>query len=97
MFWTENEYVADIAILTWSIAQSVIKQFLSLSQSAPPKNNKSFDTLVQYHGNAFMIVKFSVLKELTSKHNAFLVKLQTGSPIKLDLDCQKSLLPIDQV
>ena len=67
--------------LTWSSVQSVIKHFLSLSQSACPKNIISFDMLVQYHSNAFMIVKFNVLKELASKLNAFLVKFQTYSPM----------------
>ena len=130
--WTENEDVADWTILIWSSVQSFTKHFLSISQSTSPKNNKSFDTLVQYHSNAFMIVQFDVLKELASKLNVFLVKFQTDSPmipflfdvpetllrslmkrfalrakleevntpyqlIKLDLDCQGSLLPIDQL
>ena len=130
--WIEDEDVADRAILTWSSVQSAINHILSLSQSARPKGNISFDTLVQYHSNTFMIVKFNVLKELASKLNVFPVKFQTDSPmipfisnvletllcslmkrfvlmakleeanttyklIKLDLDCQKSLLPIDQV
>ena len=77
--WTENEDVPDRAILTWSSVQSIIKHFLSLSQNARPKNK--FDTLVQYHSNAFMIVKFNVLKELASKLNAFLVKFETDSPM----------------
>ena len=80
-FWTENEYVGDRAILTWSSVQSVIKHFLSVSQSACPKNIISFDMLVQYHSNTFMIVKFNVLTELASKLNAFLVKFQTYSPM----------------
>ena len=29
--WTENEYVPDRAVLTWSSVQSIIKHFLSLS------------------------------------------------------------------
>ena len=72
--WTENEDVGDRAILTWSSVKSVIKHFLSLSQNARTKSNKSFDTLVQYHSSAFMIVKFDALVK-------FPVKFETDSPM----------------
>ena len=60
---------------------TVIKHFLLLSQIAWLKNNKSFGSLIQYRSNAFMIVKFNVLKGLVSKLNALLVKFQTDSPM----------------
>ena len=72
--WTENEDVGDRAILTWSSVKSVIKHFLSLSQNARTKSNKSFDTLVQCHSSAFMIVKFDALVK-------FPVKFETDSPM----------------
>ena len=79
-------------MLTWSSVRSVMKHYLSLSQSAHPKN-KSFDTLIQDHSNTFMIVKFNVLKELTFKLNAFLVKFQIDSPmITLMSDVSETLL-----
>ena len=79
--WTENKDVASRALLTRSSVQSVIKHFLGLTQSARPKNNKSYDTLVQYQNDAFMLVKFNVFKELAARLNIFLKVFQTDSPM----------------
>ena len=79
--WTENEDVASRAISTWPNVQKVIKHFQGLVPSSQPKNNKSYDILVKYVNDPFMMVKFHILKEMAHKLNAFLVTFQTDFPM----------------
>lgn len=130
--WTENEDVAARAIQTWYWVKAAIDHFQGLSQSQRPKNNKSFDTLIQYSKDPLMIVKFHVFEDIAAKLNVFLKGFQTDSPmvpfisdvleaiirdlmkrfvlksqlekaetpyklIKLDLETDEHLLPVDQV
>ena len=54
---------------------------LTVIESVQPKNNKSFDTPVQYQNDAFMFVKFIAIKHLVVRLNVFFRTFQTGSPI----------------
>ena len=50
-------------------------------RNVQPKNNKSFNAPVQYQNDAFMFVKFSVIKHLVVRVNVFFRTFQTRSPI----------------
>ena len=54
---------------------------LTVIESVQPKNNKSFNAPVQYQNDAFMFVKFSVIKHLVVRLNVFFRTFQTRSPI----------------
>ena len=79
--WVENEPVADRGILVWSDMVSLIKSFQAKPPSKRPKDNKSYDNLVQYHLNPLIPVYLHLFKDVAARLNVFLVKFQTDSPM----------------
>ena len=74
--WVEDKNVAARGIAVWPYMIEFIKYCQSLSQSKRPKNNKSYDLLVQSHTDLLMFAKmhFFHIANILSK---FLIKHQT--------------------
>ena len=51
--WVEDKNVAARGIAIWPYMIELTKYYRSLSQSKRPKNNKSYDLLVQSHTDRF--------------------------------------------
>ena len=79
--WVENEPVADRAIKIWGDIVTLIKAFQAKVPSKRPKDNKSYNNLVQYHLNSLIPVYLHLFRDVASRLNVFLVKFQTDSPM----------------
>ena len=79
--WVENESVTDRAIKIWGDMVMLIKAFLAKLPSKRPKDNKSYDNLVQYYLNPLIPVYFHLFRDVVARLNIFLVKFQTDSPM----------------
>ena len=79
--WVENEDTAQKTILVWPDIIALIKHFLALCPSKKPKNNKSFDKLVQSVNDKLMIIKLTFFKEAAHILNEFLRPFQTDNPM----------------
>ena len=55
--WIEDKNIAAREIIVWLYMIEFIKYFLSLSYSKRPKDNKSYDLLVQSHTDRLMFAK----------------------------------------
>ena len=88
--WVEDGLVAGQAIEIWGYVTKVVKYWLSLCKSKQPKNNNSYNTLVEHCKDPLMIAKLHFFKYLTSLLRPFLVRFQTESPVlpflAIDLD-----------
>ena len=76
--WIED---AAWAIQIWLNISQLVKHWLSFPKSKRLWNNKSFDTLVKYHTNQSMLVKFHFFKYLVSLLRPLLVRFQTSKPM----------------
>ena len=56
--WIEDQPFADPALEVWSFVVSTMKHWLSLSKSKRPKNNKTYDTLVEHHQDLLKKIHF---------------------------------------
>ena len=79
--WVENEPVADRAIKIWGDVVMLIKAFQAKLPSKCPKDNKSYDNLVQYYLNPLIPVYLHLFRDVAVILNIFLVKFQTDSPM----------------
>ena len=77
--WVENEPFADRAIKIWGDVVTLIKAFQGKVPSKRPKDNKSYDNLVQYYLNPLIPVYLHLFRDLAARLNIFLVKFQTDS------------------
>ena len=75
----ENEPVPDRAIIMWNDIVTLIKVFQSKAPSKQPKDNKFCDNLVKYHLNPLIPVNLHLFRDVATRLNVFLVKLQTSS------------------
>ena len=86
----EDGLVAGRAIEIWVYVTKVVKYWLSLCKSTQPKNNNSYNTLVEHCKDPLMIAKLHFFKYLTSLLRPFLVRFQTENPmlpfLAIDLD-----------
>ena len=65
----------------------------SLSQPERPKDNKSYDLLVQNHTDHLMLAKMQFFHDIANVLSEFLTKFQTDNPVILFLsDLQESIL-----
>ena len=81
--WVEDEPVAVRAIQVWQYVVNVIKHFQTLCKSKQPANNKSYDTLVDYHNDVFMKVKFQFFIDIAGMMCSYLKQFQTDNPMML--------------
>ena len=81
----ENEPVPDRAIIMWNDIVTLIKVFQSKAPSKQPKDNKFCDNLVKYHLNPLIPVNLHLFRDVATRLNVFLAKLQTGSLMVLFL------------
>ena len=58
-----------------------IKYYQSLSQSKRPKNNKSYDLLVQSHTDSLMFAKMQFFHDIANILSEFLTKFQKDNPV----------------
>ena len=79
--WVEDEPVASRALSVWEYVVTVIKHFQTLTSSKQPKNNKSYDVLVQFHKDNTMILKFQFFKDIANILSAYLKQFQTDKPV----------------
>ena len=70
--WVENEDTAERAMLVWPDIILLINHFLTLSKSKQPKNNKSYDWLVNIFKDNLVPLKLMFLKEIAAILNGFL-------------------------
>ena len=79
--WIEDQPVADRALEVWSSVVSTVKHWQSLSKSKRPKNNKSYDTLVEHHQDLFIPAKFHFFSFTAGILKPYLVIFQSDSPL----------------
>ena len=77
----ENEDTAERAMLVWPDIILLINHFLSLSKINQPKNNKSYNWLVQVFKDKLVPLKLMFFKEITAILNGFLRPFQTNNPV----------------
>ena len=74
--WVEDKNVAARGIVVWPHMIEFIKYYQSLSQLKKPKNNKSYDLLVQSHTDRFMFAKWQFFHDIANILSEFLTKFQ---------------------
>ena len=79
--WTENESVAERAIDVLDNVKAVIEHFAREVPSKRPKDNSSYNSLVENQNDPLMKVKMCIFKEIAHKMNTFLVMFQTEAPM----------------
>ena len=79
--WVEDEPVAARGIQIWENIVQVLKYWHSLPKGKHPCNNKSFDALVKYHTDKFMVPKLHFFKYITSILRLFLLQFQASKPM----------------
>ena len=78
--WVEDKNVAARGTAVWSYMIEFIKYYQSLSQSKRPKNNKSYDLLVQSHTDRLMFAKMQFFHDISKILSKFLTKFQIDNP-----------------
>ena len=79
--WIEDQPVADGALEVWPSVVSTVKHWLSLSKSKRPKNNKSYDTLVEHHQDLLIPVKVHFFSFIAGILKPYFVIFQSASPL----------------
>ena len=79
--WVEDKNVAARGIAVWPYRIEFIKYYHSLSQSKRPKDNKSYDLLVQSHTYRLMFAKLQFFHDVANILSEVLTKFQTDNPI----------------
>jgi hypothetical protein len=79
--WVENESVAERGIEVLDYVKAVLNHFAKQAPSKRPRDNKSYDNLVENQHDPLMKVKMCIFKEIAHKMNAFLVIFQTEAPM----------------
>ena len=80
--WVENEPVAERAVEVWDPVQKVIQHYATnVVPSKRPKDNSSYDTLVNNRTDVLMKVKLQVFKDIAHKTNKFLTVFQKDGPM----------------
>ena len=79
--WIEDQPVADRALEVCLSVVPTVKHWQSLNKSKRPKNSKSYDTLVEYHQDLFIPVKFHFFSFIAQILKPFLVIFQSDSPL----------------
>ena len=77
----EDKNVTARGISVWQYISEFIKYYQSLSQSKRPKNNKSYDLLVQSHTDRLIIAKIQFFHDIANILRKFLTKFQTDNPV----------------
>ena len=79
--WTENDIVAERAVIIWDDVVEFIKLTLQKPKSKQPQDNKSYDNLVKYHSNPLVMVELHLFKDVALILNRFLITFQTDNPM----------------
>ena len=79
--WVEDKNVAARGTAVWSYMIEFIKYYQSLSQSKWPKNNKSYDLLVQSHTDRLMFAQMRFFHDISKILSKFLTKFQIDNPV----------------
>ena len=79
--WIEDKNFAARGIAVWPYMIEFIKYYQSLSQSKRPKNNKSYDLLVQSHTDHLTFAKIQFFHDIANILSEFLTKFQTDKPV----------------
>lgn len=75
--------MAERAVEVWPAVVKVIAHYQTLAPSYRPRNNKSYDILVKYHNDKFVLAKLQFFKDIATIFEGFLKVL-------FILNCQES-------
>ena len=78
--WIKDKNVAARGIAVWPSMIEFMKYYQSSSQSRP-KNNKSYDLLVQSHTDCLMFAKMQFFHDIAIILSEFSTKFQTDNPV----------------
>ena len=79
--WVEDKNLAARRIAVWPYMIEFIKYYQPLSQSKRPKNNKSYDLLVQSHTDRLVFSKMQFFHDIANILREFLTKFQTDNQL----------------
>ena len=79
--WVEDEPVADRALEVWSSIVALVKHFQGLCQSKRPRNNKSYDTLVENYIDLLVPSKLHFFSFMAQIMQPYLIMFQTDAPM----------------
>ena len=79
--WIEDKEVAERALEVWKSVVATIRYWEGLSKSKKPKNNKSFDCLVNHYQDLLMTAKLNFFAFIAGILKPFLVLFQTDNPM----------------
>ena len=79
--WIEDEPVADRALEVWSSIVALVKHFQGLCQSKRPRNNKSYDTLVENYIDLLVPSKLHFFRFMAQIMQPYLIMFQTDAPM----------------
>ena len=79
--WIEDQKVAERALEVWPSIVATIKHWTSLCKSKQPKNNKSYETLVEYHKDPLIPARFHFFRFIAGILKPFLVIFQSDNPL----------------
>ena len=79
--WIEDQKVAERALEVWPSIVATIKHWTSLCKSKQPKNNKSYETLVEYHKDPLIPARFHFFCFIAGILKPFLVIFQSDNPL----------------
>ena len=79
--WIEDEPVANRALQVWPSMVALVKHFEGLCKSSRPRNNKSYDTLVENYLDLLVPSKLHFFVFLAKIMQPYLIMFQTDAPM----------------
>ena len=79
--WIEDQLVADQALGVWPSVVSTVKHWLSFSKSMRPKDNKSYDTLVEHHQDSLIPAKCNFFSFIAGVLKPYLDIFRSDCPL----------------